>query len=68
MAVVGYCAKVGGRNDGCPCDDQHRLECGVYLPGEAPRRKPAKKTPEELAAIRAKAWATRRARKGDPDA
>lgn len=42
-----------------PCDG---LDCGVWLPGQQPRKKPAKKSPEELARIRAKAWATRRAR------
>lgn len=57
--AVGYCAK--GIGPGCPCDDQCRLDtCGVYLPGEEPRKKPAPKSPEELAAIRAKAWETRR--------
>lgn len=40
-----------------PCDG---LDCGVYLPGQAPRRKPVPKSPEEMAAIRARAWATRR--------
>lgn len=37
------------------------LDCGVYLPGQAPRKKAAAKTPAEMAAIRAKAWETRRA-------
>ncbi len=41
------------------------LDCGPYLPGQAPRKKAAPKIPEELAAIRAKAWATRRARKSE---
>lgn len=36
------------------------LNDGPYLPGKAPRKKPAPKTPEELKAIRAKAWATRK--------
>lgn len=40
-----------------PCDG---LDCGVYLPGKAPRKKPSPKTPAELSAIRAKAWETRR--------
>ncbi len=61
--AVGYCAK--GLGSDCPCDDEHRLDqCGVYLPGHEPRKKPAPKTPEQLAAIRAKAWATRRAKEG----
>ncbi len=36
------------------------LDDGPYLPGKAPRKKPAPKTPEELRVIRAKAWETRR--------
>jgi len=40
-----------------PCDG---LDCGVML--NPPRRKPAPKSADELASIRAKAWATRRAR------
>lgn len=40
-----------------PCDG---LDCGPYLPGQAPRKKAAPKSPEELARIRAKAWQTRR--------
>lgn len=40
-----------------PCDG---LDCGPYLPGRAPRKVPAPKSPEQLAEIRAKAWATRR--------
>lgn len=46
-----------------PGSDGTGLDDGVYLPGCAPRKKPDPKTPEELAAIRAKAWATRRAKK-----
>lgn len=38
------------------------LDDGPYLPGYAPRKKAEPKTPEELKAIRAKAWATRRAK------
>lgn len=37
------------------------LDDGPYLPGKAPRKKAAQKTPEEWEAIRQKAWATRRA-------
>ena len=45
-----------------PCDG---LDCGVPIPGRAPRRRPAPKTPEQLATIRAKAWATHRAQSQD---
>jgi hypothetical protein len=44
------------RPDGSGLDD------GPWLPGCAPRKKPEPKSPEELAAIRAKAWATRRSK------
>lgn len=44
-----------------PCDG---LECGVWLPGLGPRKPLAPKTPEEQAATRAKAWATRREKYG----
>lgn len=39
----------------------------IWLPGQAPRRRSApRETPEQLAAIRAKAWQTRRlAKAGD---
>lgn len=40
------------------------LDDGPYLPGRAPRKKTTPKTPEELRAIRAKAWTTRRIKKG----
>lgn len=40
------------------------LNCGVWLPGHGPRKKPKPKTPEQLAEIRAKAWATRRKKYG----
>lgn len=42
--------------------DLSGLDDGPYLPGCAPRKKPAPKTTEELREIRAKAWATRHAR------
>lgn len=42
--------------------DNTGLDDGPYLPGRAPRKKPARKSPEEYRAIRAKAWATRRER------
>lgn len=41
------------------------LDDGPYLPGCAPRKKPEPKTPEELAAIRERAWQTRRANYGE---
>ncbi len=40
--------------------DQTGLDDGPYLPGRAPRKRPAPKSAAELSAIRAKAWATRR--------
>lgn len=44
--------------------DNTGLDDGPYLPGRAPRKQPAPKSPEDLAAIRAQAWATRRAKYG----
>lgn len=45
--------------------DRGGLDDGlVYLPGCAPRKKPAPKPPEEMADIRARAWATRRQKYG----
>jgi hypothetical protein len=44
-----------------PCDG---LDCGVYLPGRAPRKKAAPKSPDDLTNARAKAWETRRAKYG----
>lgn len=41
-----------------PC---YGLDCGVYLPGEKPRKLMPRKSPSELRAIRLRAWATRRA-------
>jgi hypothetical protein len=52
-----YC--ICGRD---PCDG---LDCGVYLPGQAPRKQPDPKSAADMAAIRATAWATRRAKYGD---
>lgn len=40
--------------------DNSGLDDGPWLPGQQPRKKPAPKSPDEMAAIRAKAWATRR--------
>lgn len=45
-----------------PCDG---LDCGVWLPGQPPRKVPAPKTPEQMASIRARAWATRRGKYGE---
>ena len=36
-----------------------------WLPGHEPRKRPAPKPPEVMADIRARAWATRRAKYGD---
>lgn len=44
--------------------DDSGLDDGPLLPGQAPRRKPPPKSPAELADIRARAWATRRAKYG----
>lgn len=46
--------------------DGSGLDDGPWLPGKGPRAKPAPKSKEELAAIRAKAWATRRAALSTP--
>lgn len=58
-------------NCGCPLTwvhdhkpDQSGLDDGPYLPGCAPRKKPAPKSSEEMREIRARAWATRRAKHG----
>ena len=50
-------------------DHDHRpdntgLDDGPYLPGHAPRKAMDRKPPEESSAIRAQAWATRRAKYG----
>jgi hypothetical protein len=44
--------------------DLSGLDDGPYLPGHEPRKKPAPKSAEETSAIRARAWATRRAKYG----
>lgn len=54
--VVGECVC-----DHDPCDG---LDCGVFLPGQAPRKKPAPKSAAEISEIRARAWAARRAKYG----
>lgn len=46
---------------------QTGLDDGPYLPRKGPRKKPAPKSPEALAEIRAKAWATRRANAQRPE-
>ncbi len=40
------------------------LDDGPWLPGHAPRRRPKRKRPSELKAIREKAWETRRRKLG----
>lgn len=55
-AIAGLC--ICGRS---PCEG---LDCGPFLPGQAPRRRPPAKSPAEHAVIKARAWATRRARYG----
>lgn len=47
------------RPDGSGLDD------GVFLPGQAPRKKAAPKPADEIAAIRAAAWETRRKKYGE---
>lgn len=42
--------------------DRSGIDDGPPLPGRGPRKRPPAKSREELAAIRAKAWATRRSR------
>lgn len=41
------------------------LECGVFLPGQAPRAAGKAKSTLQLRGIRARAWATRRAKYGE---
>jgi len=40
-----------------PCDG---LDCGVYLPGQAPRKPAVSKSQREVTEIRHRAWETRR--------
>ena len=61
--------------EGCQCGarycmgdhkpDLTGLDDGPYLPGQAPRKKAAPKSRDTMAAIRAQAWATRRAKYGE---
>lgn len=44
--------------------DKSGLDDGPDLPGHAPRKKPAPKSREEMADIRARAWKTRREKLG----
>ena len=44
--------------------DMSGLDDGPYLPGRAPRKKPAPKAAHEISAIRKRAWATRRQKYG----
>ncbi len=40
----------------------NHIDNGPYLPGHKPRKKSNKRSPDELSAIRKRAWATRRAK------
>lgn len=51
-AVQAYCCC-----GNAPCNG---LDCGVYLPGRAPRKRPGPKSAEEVREIRRRAWETRR--------
>jgi hypothetical protein len=53
----------GGAPDHKP--DGSGLDDGPWLPGKGPRSKPAPKSKDQAAAIRAKAWATRRGLSGE---
>lgn len=44
--------------------DQSGLHDGPWLPGHAPRKRPDPKPPEEVRAIRLRAWKTRREKLG----
>jgi hypothetical protein len=44
--------------------DGSGLDDGVWLPGQAPRKKPPAKDASEIAEIRARAWRTRREKYG----
>lgn len=61
-----YCTICGGSltfpHDHQP--DLSGLDDGPHLPGHAPRKKLSPKTDEEMREIRARAWATRRAKYG----
>lgn len=66
-AKIAICPTCGGE-ESFPHDhrpDNSGLDDGPWLPGRAPRRKPTPKSPEVIAAIRARAWETRRAKYGE---
>jgi hypothetical protein len=46
----------------CECGNSpcNGLDCGVYLPGRAPRKRATPKAARELSEIRMRAWETRR--------
>lgn len=57
---------------GCPLTWRHDhqadlsgLDDGPYLPGRAPRKKPAPKPASETSAIKKQAWETRRRKYGE---
>jgi len=56
-AVVGECV--------CGCEPCSGLDCGPFLPRQAPRKRPEPKGADEVKTIRAAAWATRRQKYGD---
>lgn len=64
----GICYSVSqGRPEMCPVPApcatfMGGLDDGPWLPGKGPRKRQKPKSAEELRAIRAKGWATRRAR------
>ncbi len=61
-----YCADCGQVN-GWPHDhkpDGSGLDDGPWLPGRAPRKRPARKQADELSEIRKRAWTTRREKYG----
>lgn len=54
MTDADWCCVCGN----VPCNG---LDCGAYLLGHTPRKKPAPKPPQEISDIRKRAWVTRRA-------
>lgn len=65
-AGAGYCSVcgqvLGWQHDHKP--DQSGIDDGPWLPGRAPRKRPAPKPADEVSATRKRAWATRRAKYG----